>query len=259
MKRKLSDMLAFTLGMAICAGCTVKEDRSVCPSLLILDFSEVRADLVGSVCLGVTASDGFFFADTVPSASYTEDYHLNVPRGTVTVNSWAGAEYYDPRSGLRIPEGEDCPPVYLHHSSLSVEGEVAREVVTMRKNHCRLTINMTGDDMDVRSLVISGNADGYYPDGSVSRGVFRYEVIPELSGSAAAVLPRQYDNSLLLEIDDGTGIAKIFPIGEYIVESGYDWTAPDLEDITVDLDFAVTCVTLTVRGWDEEHKFDVVI
>lgn len=259
MKRKLSDMLAFAFGMAVCAGCTVKEDRSVCPSMLILDFSEVRADIAGSVSLGVTASDGFFFTDTVPSASYTEDYCLNVPRGTVTVSAWAGAEDYDPRGGLRIPEGEDCPPIYLHYSSLTVEDEMERELIMIRKNHCRLTINMSGDDMDVRSLVISGNVDGYGPDGSVSKGLFRYEVVPEFAGSAAAVLPRQYDNSLMLEIDDGTGIAKIFPIGEYIAESGYDWTAPDLEDITVDLDFAVTHISLTVRGWDEEHKFDVVI
>jgi hypothetical protein len=64
---------------------------------------------------------------------------------------------------------------------------------------------------------------------------------------------------MTLEIDEGDGILKRFSLGEYIASTGYDWDAPDLHDIHIELDFAVTQIVLKVSGWDGEHKFDIVI
>ena len=62
-----------------------------------------------------------------------------------------------------------------------------------------------------------------------------------------------------LEIDEGDGILKRFSLGEYIASTGYDCSTPDLQDIQIELDFAVTQVVLKISGWDGEHKFDIVI
>ncbi|MBQ2875254.1 MAG: hypothetical protein IJE85_08150, partial [Bacteroidales bacterium] len=78
-------------------------------------------------------------------------------------------------------------------------------------------------------------------------------------GICSIVLPRQIDDSLVMELDNDTGILTRFALGEYIAESGYDWNAPDLEDIVIDLDFAVTHLTLVIQGWEKEYKYDVVI
>ena len=64
---------------------------------------------------------------------------------------------------------------------------------------------------------------------------------------------------MMLEIDDGGGVIKRFALGTYIASIGYDWTAPDLRDIDIELDFAMTRISLVVSGWDNEYEFDVVI
>ena len=72
-------------------------------------------------------------------------------------------------------------------------------------------------------------------------------------------MPRQMDNSIVLEVNDGTSVLKTFALGEYISASGYDWSAPDLGDITVGIDYTRTKLTVSVLGWDEVYEFDVVI
>ena len=72
-----------------------------------------------------------------------------------------------------------------------------------------------------------------------------------------AVLPRQSDASLMLYIDDGDTSVKAFALGQYIVSGGYDWTADDLEDISVSIDFAQTEVLVTVDGWESVYDYDV--
>ena len=74
-----------------------------------------------------------------------------------------------------------------------------------------------------------------------------------------AVLPRQMDASLMLVIDDGGGSPQAFALGQYIVSSGYDWTAPDLEDITVTLDYALTEIRLIISGWDSVYEYEMEI
>jgi hypothetical protein len=57
----------------------------------------------------------------------------------------------------------------------------------------------------------------------------------------------------------GTSVLKTFALGEYIHASGYDWSAADLEDITVGIDYTRTKLIISVLGWDDVYEFDVVI
>lgn len=259
MKPVMSNMLTFTLALLCLSGCSVKEDRSVCPCRLILDFSDVDISSIGSVDLSVTTQDGFEYADEVDSDAFANDYMVSVPRRLVLVTGWAGTDGCLSEDGVLIPYGSDSPPVYLHLSSVDADCEEVNERIVMHKNYCHMTINMKGEETDSPVLILSSNVNGYEKDGRPSQGDFRYEVSPDEDRAACLDLPRQVDDSLILEIDDGTGVVKRFPLGEYVAESGYDWTAPDLDDITIDLDLAVTHVSLTIQGWETEHKFDVVI
>ena len=86
-----------------------------------------------------------------------------------------------------------------------------------------------------------------------------YVLEHDREGETCAVLPRQTDASLTMEVDDGTGVLKRFALGQYIEESGYDWNEADLKDIVVEIDIAILKISLTIQGWDKEHTFDVVI
>ena len=118
---------------------------------------------------------------------------------------------------------------------------------------------MKGEVVEPVSISLVGNVDGYASDGRPTLGRFCCSSVVDVDGSCTMVLPRQVDNTLMMELDDASGVLKRFAIGEYIAESGYDWATPDLEDITIDLDFAVTHLTLVIQGWEKEYMFDIVI
>lgn len=50
-----------------------------------------------------------------------------------------------------------------------------------------------------------------------------------------------------------------FALGEYIIESGYDWSAPDLADIEIEVDYSKTDVVFKVEDWEKTVSFDVII
>jgi hypothetical protein len=109
------------------------------------------------------------------------------------------------------------------------------------------------------SLAVKGMVAGYGADGTPADGDFFHmvETVPD-EGWAISV-PRQTDDSMLLEVSDGTDVLKIFALGKYICASGYNWKAADLSDITVGIDYTRTKLTVSVCGWDEVYEFDVVI
>ncbi len=259
MKMMLHEVFGYILSLMLCAGCSVKEDRSVCPCRLVLDFSEVDTTLLSYADVEITSQDGYLFEERIESDGFSPEYMVTVPRRQLQLCVWNGREGFEYGDGLRIPYGEEAPEVYFHSSAIDAECEKLREVVRMRKNHCRMTVVMKGEDVNPVAVSIIGNVDGYAADGRPTSGSFRCSSEVASDGSCTVVLPRQNDNSLIMELEDGSGVLKKFPIGEYIAESGYDWTAPDLVDITVGLDFAVTHLTLVIQGWEKEHKFDIVI
>ncbi len=256
---KISSCICTVLCVAFCSGCSVREDRSLCPCRLIMDFSEVDLSVIEEADMVVSSDEGFIFNGRLGPDDFIGGMSLSVPRKMLDVGVWSGTEGLFAGDGMIIPEGEDCPRVYFHLASLMAEGEAVRDTVLMRKNHCVMTLNLEGTDYEEGEIVMLGNVNGYMEDGSVSVGEFVCGLKLDGSDGYEVVLPRQTDNSLVMEINDGTGVLKRFAIGEFIAESGYDWEAADLEDIEVDMDFAVTGIELKIQGWDKIYEFVVVI
>ena len=129
----------------------------------------------------------------------------------------------------------------------------------MRKNYCSMTLNVRRDVKSSFRLAICGNVKGYESDGSPAPGDFMVLLDSDGSDTFFVNLPRQLDESLLLEVDTGGKVVKKFPLGRYILESGYDWNAPDLEDMTVYMDYAHSRITISVEQWDKEYIFDITV
>ena len=52
---------------------------------------------------------------------------------------------------------------------------------------------------------------------------------------------------------------RTFPLGDYIVQGGYDWAAPDLPDLPMEIDYARTQVTFRLECWEKTVERNVVI
>ena len=260
MKRMPLRILAMSVSALSLVCCSVKEYREACPCRLVLDLSEVDTAVVRSADLYVSVPGGYVSTDVIGKEHIGYEYVTTVPRTELVLNLSSGSGGMMSDKGLDIPLGNECPPVYMHTSVIDGDCEVWHEKVRMRKNYCRVHMSLEGQENSGVSLAVKGNIAGYDAYGSPESGDFLCRsMLADPSDVCVISVPRQTDDSLVLEVDDGSGICKVFTLGIYISSAGYDWTSPDLKDISVVLDFAISHVTLKVHGWEEEHVFDVVI
>ena len=252
--------LFFPIAFVLLSACSVKEDRSLCPCVLELEF--VGSDTAGvrSVELLVTSAEGYVLSDTIDVIESGNRYSAPVPRTDLHVRAWAGTEGLASEHGLLIPLGSPCPKVYMHDSDVCTEGEKVNETVFMRKNHCVVTLKTEGGVKLPSDVIVRGNVAGYDDKGTPLSGTFEV-LLEDRSGNGAYefVLPRQKDASLIMEVEDGRGGYKAFALGNYIASSGYDWNAPDLDDVVVVLDYALTEVILTISGWEGVYRYEIEI
>lgn len=242
----------------ILSSCSVKEDRTVCPCVLILDLEGIDRQMVSDAYLFAASADRLEFSDRLVLEDIGDEYVTSVPRGKLHLSVWSSCSHELTFGGIDIPLGKDCPRVYMHDSDLELIDEEVRETIHMHKNHCVMTISTEAGRMSFSGARIIGNVSGYTSEGLPAIGKFEY-VLDDSNddNECEVVLPRQTDASLALLVDDGYGDVKSFSIGQYIVSSGYDWTAPDLEDITVLLDYALTQIIIKIEGWESVFTYKV--
>ena len=247
-------------GLAVGQACSVMEDRTPCPCILNIGFISPENVDCRSVGFRVSSSEVFEWEDTLDLDRNGHRYQVSVPRTRLHVRAWAGDGGTVSDLGLLIPLGQDCPRVYMHDSDIRAEGETYDETVTLRKNHCVMTLVTEGEGQISSDMLIRGNVAGYDEAGRPVNGDFEFLLDDMgMDQGYVAVLPRQVDASLVLEIDDGKGSSKVFALGQYMISSGYDWNEPDLEDVTVTLDYALTELRLVVNGWESVYRYDVEI
>ncbi len=247
----------------VLSGCTILEDRDSCPSRLILDLTEVKEceGLDGSLALHVSMADTLVFDEfKLRNIPDTHAVALHT-RGTALVAAFTPGDAVS-EDGLTIREGLDCPALWTDFRAVDVDKNEVVARMGLHKNHCRLTMKFVkggGSEDSPFSLTVTGKVDGYHPDGTPSEGPFRFTMKPDSKGEYHLNLPRQTDNSLMLEISSGGDTVRSFAIGEYLAESGYDWDALDLEDASMEIDYSLTTVTLRIEEWTKTLSFEVVI
>lgn len=270
--------LAFLQPIITCPGCTVKEDRDLCPCLLEIDFS---GDDVGRICdKGLTVAlkgvsghaDGFFLADTLrrDTEEATVRWATQVPRGGLYATAVYPPEAISPQAGsepfIRIRKGSACPEVWMFSEEVSTRCERSHLEAKLHKNYCALTMRIcdrSSSSFPFR-LEVRGNVCGYDMSGVPVVGDFiaPAEYSEEVTGGyieASLNVPRQTDSSLALDIVAEDDRVRTFAIGNYIEASGYDWESADLKDIVLEIDYARTKVTFRIDKWQHTEHFEVVI
>lgn len=248
-----SDLLRVLVPVVLLAGCSVKEDRSACPCTLVLDFSNLP---VTPVMLSVEGEGcsvlQIVHADTLMT--------LSVPRTDLSVSVTGGA-LPDAAGSVRIPFGEEAPPLYLYHASVPSDAEQVVLPVYLRKQFCQLTLAFTGPPGygPPFEVEVEGFVDGWARDGSPLDGPFSYRLLPGGDGMAVIRLPRQRDDSLLMHIVFSDQVVRTFALGNFMAAAGYDWSAADLEDLTLNVDVSVTSVTISTDAWTATEEIELFI
>lgn len=267
-----------------CPGCSVKEDRDLCPCTLVLEFPSEDAERLQdgvTVCMRGYSDDGFSLCDTLLAGQTASDgspdtisgkgsYSYVVPKGDLDLAVAYSAdglvgELNSSGRWIEIDEGRPCPSIWTCCDKVSARADRVTVPVRLHKNFCRIDIqvrDVDGEEFPFK-LRVRGNVNGYGLDGKPARGAFLCDAERSETESAgygyAVTVPRQTDDSLTLEIVTDDGVAKSFAIGNYIAASGYDWTSADLKDICLEIDYARTVISFTIDKWTHSEQFEVVI
>lgn len=248
-----SDILRVVLPLLLLPSCSIKEDRAACPCALTVELTglPVRPVVLGVVGAGYSLTE-IVQADTV--------FLLPVPKGEVAVSAVGGA-LAEGDGSVRIPEGEEAPPLYLFYAEVSTVAEQVVLPVLLHKQFCGLELLFSGPAGygPPFEVEVEGAVGGWLPDGSPSPGPFSRRLLPGPDGRATLRLPRQGDDSLLMHIVFSDRIVRTFALGSYIAASGYDWTAPDLADLTLQVDISLTSVKLSTDQWTTTEDIELWI
>lgn len=248
------------IALSFICSCTVLEDRDSCPCLLHLEFDESVSQVADSVRIWIKG-EGFGFVAGLPSSLYPEGITVPVTsRSGVFITVMDSESAQESADGsLNIPSGCQCPEVYDFRSFCETSGETAHRHITLHKNHCRVYVTFREAASGGYSVKIDGGVCGYSSRGDFLDGDF--SCAPQIDGEGRFVfcIPRQKDAGLNMGIGRGDGRTRVFALGNYIEESGYDWTAEDLGDVELEVDYAASVIRLRFEPWPESESEDIVI
>lgn len=251
--------------------CSIKENRSECPCLLILDLSDnsgIGADI------WVSSGNDFLYHDKVGPEDIQKPYVIEVPKSRINLNvyslgqntsgdigmsGYTDANYIGQDASFKIPYGEDCPPVHMFCKIIEIDSEVHKETVSLNKNYCRINLKVVAKTEYPEIISMNGKICGYGNDGQPKEGDFYFEPEIDSEGYCSICVPRQQDGSLRLSVSNEKGVLRDFSVGEYIIASGYDWSAENLEDIEMVIDYASISIVFTVFGWENTFSTEVII
>lgn len=233
--------------------CTVKENRAHCPCLLAVRISAVRSPPATFVCISEQDAANI----NVPGDTL---FHVPVPRGRVLALAYAGVEGIPhPEEGCTAPPGHAFPPLYLASASVEASGDSVAVHLPLRKQFCTLSLTLEGPPgwAEPYAMEVCGEVCGVSLDGAPLPGSFR----APLSAPFAVRLPRQHpEDPLWLNVRmPADSVLRRFNLGAVLQDAGYDWTAPDLEDLDLTLELSVTAVTFRSGLWSTTVPLDIII
>lgn len=260
MKRRIMRM-ALTAAMAVplLTSCFVKEDRTPCPCWLEVDLSRVSEK---SVVLSGW-KDELLFRGPVSPSDYPDFYEVTVPRGEVYVTALGKNNDILNPTTLFVPEGSQADSLYAHCARLNTNCETVTDVVTLHKQFATVHLTMQvpdGQAIYPYEVKIVGDCAGWdLRDLSGAKGRFYYSPGRIGENEYEFRVPRQSDASLKIELyDDGEKVDEV-ALGDFIVQSGFDWNAEDLADISLEIKFRESQVMVNISGWRETIILNVVI
>ncbi len=261
--------LSLLFAILALAACSVKEDRGFCPAWCVV-YSDgyvaegCKGNLTCNVATDLQSSLDFGSRE-FSCFEHRGDLVLEVPRNEqVYVDVFCGVDEMSLNGAvLAIPMGCCSDNVYSGHGRVFIHGEEGEAGLPLHKDFAEIIMQVRGDvpeDYEF-SFRLLGNVDGYeLPGGKPHRGEFDYSPPREPGHVYRARVPRQLDDSLMLEIyhSDGSLVTRQ-KLGMIMRMLGYDWSSPDLKDIMLGVDLAAASFTIEVEEWDNSETIKIIM
>lgn len=261
----LYKVLPVLLLVGFASSCSVKENRETCPCYLKVSLAENQA-VPADANIGLLGwNDAEMFRAGIRVPDFDPYWERGIHKGHFLLSAFRGVEKAK-NEGHRvtIPLGEQSDSLYAYHSEVDASGEIAYAEISFRKQFCtvHLDILCSPAEMQEFRFLVEGNTCGFdLLNFEAVPGEFRCEPVPEKGARVVDFrIPRQTDDSmtvsLFMKMGDGAyGKVAAFPLGQYIVRTGYDWKAEELQDIYITIDLVLGQILIMVEGWENGQTF----
>ncbi len=256
------------LGLAgisfILASCSVKEDRGPCPCRLDIDVSDCVRYTDKLAVSGWGAGKDRLFHDRISLSDFPDVYSKKIDKGELIICAWSGVKDMSFKNDvLIIPEGCQCDSIRAYRGEVvDAWGETAEDEVFLHKQFATIHFQMDSLSLEAGEVLLRvvGNVNGMeLPSLLPRKGAFRCFAAPRGCEMQSANVPRQADDSLVLEIYLDGILFQELKIGEMISEAGYSWEREDLEDIYLSIGlFSSMTLTVSISGWDTERTVRMI-
>lgn len=250
---------AVLLSVCLLSSCSVKEDRADCPCTLRINLSRVdRGRLMECGYDKLHIGAGSFPDSPVQLEGMPEEIVYDVPRGALHSFALAAPDSCVSADGsVAVLEGCQFPEVYSHYM-LGTISRARTDTVRLHKSWCTLEIRLMETSVPHAAVEVSGTISGYDSLGELLEGRFAVRTVPDTDGVCTVRVPRQRDGSLRLSLEQDRSLSRTFAIGESILAQGYDWTAADLEDISILVNLSSARLAFSADLYDEIPGVEVV-
>ena len=269
--KKTTVVLALGCALGSCQS-PIREDRSDCPATLFFEFIDSQGlqatDLMHLEAFPVLGAEGRVRDTTTVGAMDGKSYSLQVKRSdVVSVYGMAcfGRSTRSGESGWVVDAGKDGDPLYRFSAKASGMDEQAVVPVEMTKEHSTIRVKFTEFDQEKNNgrfpyrVVVKGNTCGIdLYTGNPIPGPFRFLPDEGLAGVFVFTVPRQADHSLSLQLMDPAGSDDESPADTLVLWNvlkqveGFSWDLPNLPDLSIEIDYIRSQVTVSISDWQTE-------
>ncbi len=247
-------ILSLMASIAVISSCSVKEDRSECACLLVLDMSPCT-NAPDNIRIDLKTLDERIEQNFIPGQD-KPFYEYPVTKGECALTAFlCPRELSYGTDRILIDPGENCPELYASRSVFEVSGETAEHKVVLHKQFASVILNIEDSGLsrqDCDITVIGGINRISLVDFKPLERQLRHNVPVSAQEKLTFRLPRQNERCsgiLVLEISRQGGSPRVFELGKYLSEAGYDWGKEDLEDIVVDIKESEIVIEISSSDW----------
>ncbi|MBR6054689.1 MAG: hypothetical protein IKP46_05050 [Bacteroidales bacterium] len=237
--------------LALVPSSCIKEDRDSCPCVLVI--STEGSEELCSVYLSREEEP------VTDSLRTGVEYRRPVSRGFLYATVALGdGETFVHGKGIVIPKGEDCPPVRLWSRPVKAVGETVSRKAVLSKDYClvRMRLVPSGGGLE---FTVRGDIAGFDLDGSPAEGEFECTPRASEDGFLEFRLPRQTDNSLLMDVFSDGVLLRTFALGEILFRAGYSWKDKDLKDISMEVSCTASVLLTDFSIWENVENREILL
>ena len=237
-------------------GCSVKEDRGVCPCFVRVDFTGELREPVTARFVDAQSGEQTKQFEGIRFDANGEMYldNVQVPRREHVIYAWARAEKATVLKDMIVAQpGEEMDSVRTGSAPIDTRAEDAGATVKLNCQYCEIRVVVVGGKASnyPYTFRVNGKVKGVKMiDGSPVDGDFRYT--PSMvAGRFSCNVPRQWarENTLTLSVLEDGEVKSVLPLGEWIANTGYNWTAESLVPVDITIDYAKAEIHIKVNDW----------